>query len=127
MKIKVKSRHLVIVAAAAVIITYLITNHPSDEERRYRYELKGALPTNAEKVALAERLRASAVLLSIKYKLPEETVFRMLTEYRSEPFFTKGSAVVRERVKKYSEEYGLAPAVVAGIFYDIDIHSGWGR
>ncbi len=126
MKIKVKTRHVVIVAVAVVIITYLTASRQCDEVWRYRHALNDRPVTNADKIALAERFSASAVMLSIKYNVPEEMVFRILTEYRSERLFAKGSAELRATVKRYSEEYSVAPAVVAGIFYDIDLQSGGG-
>ncbi len=126
MNIKVKTRHVVIVAVAVVIITYLTTARQCDKDWRHRYALNDSSVTNAEKVALAERFSATAVLLSIKYNVPEEMVFRMLTEYRSERFFAKGSAELRAKVRSYSEEYNVSQAIVAGIFFDIDTESGGG-
>lgn len=127
MKLKVKTRHVVIVAVAVIIITYLKASRQCDEDWRHRHALNDSSVTNVYKVALAERFSASALLLSIKYNVPEEMVFRMLTEYRSERLFAKGSADLRASVKRYSEEYDIAPAVVAGIFYDMDLQSGGGR
>ncbi len=98
----------------------------AEEEKIQKANLKETIASMNE-----QNYREYAVLLSIKYELDEEKIFNLLKEEDNEFYDslldsdkskkipeTLIRPISRNKIKAYSQKYGISPKVIASMFID---------